>query len=242
MELRLTRRALDDLALDPEEHARRSADAYADSHAVVTAFVDQRSQSPTGQETTRLPASSQVVFNLHAGRWRGLTWHDEEAGVVWLLGAGIHRSGERDDAYEVLKRRDEGGDLLPTEQDYLDLEATLEEAQSFVNAVSEDGPRLLDEARANLGQPARGLIAGALDVGVLVEIVVVEEEEEEEVWIGIGLPPVGEIRFPPGEEWITTLLAGVLGEGANPQEIEYVDGFPGDREKRYVIVARWSSL
>ena len=50
--------------------------------------------------------------------------------------------------YTVLKRRDEAGDLMPTEHDYLDLEMTLEEARSFVVLqVSEQAPALIARAR-----------------------------------------------------------------------------------------------
>lgn len=161
MDLRLTRRALEDLGLDPAEYSRRSARDYAGAHDVVRAFIERRGQSPVGQETTRLPVSSQVVYNLHAGRWRGLTWHDEDADVVWLLGVGCHRSGERDDAYEVLKRRDEAGDLLPDEQDYLDLEASIDEALEFVEAVAQEGPALLERAREKPCERITAVIAGA---------------------------------------------------------------------------------
>ncbi|HEX9992625.1 MAG TPA: hypothetical protein VGB14_06845 [Acidimicrobiales bacterium] len=48
MPFRLTRRALDDLALDT--FARRPANDFVDVHDVVRAFVEQRSQDPKGQE------------------------------------------------------------------------------------------------------------------------------------------------------------------------------------------------
>lgn len=127
-------------------------------HDVVRAFVDQRSQDPKGQEWTKLPVTSAPAYNLHHGRYRGLTWHDEDNDVVWLLGVGWHESGSRDDAYMVLKRRDEAGDLMPTEQDYLDLEMTLEEARSFVVQVSEQAQR---SSRRLAGVPARKCAASS---------------------------------------------------------------------------------
>jgi len=219
VDLRLTRRAFEDLELDPSEYAPRSARACAGAHEVVHAFVERRGQSPIGQETTRLPASPQVVYNLHAGRWRGLTWHDEEADVVWLLGVGYHRSGERGDAYEVLKRRDEADNLFPEEQDYLDLEAAFDDGLAFVEAVAEEGPAILRQARERPGERVTAVIAEALDIGVLVEVVVIDGAEEEEVWVGIALPPIAHLRFPPGE-WITVLLAGVLGPSANLDDVD----------------------
>jgi hypothetical protein len=57
------------------------------------------------------------VYNLHHRRWRALTWHEEEddLDVVWLLGVGWHEAGSKDDAYAVLKRRDQQGLLFPDE-------------------------------------------------------------------------------------------------------------------------------
>ncbi len=78
-------------------------------HIFVTAFVERRSQSPRGQELTNLPVTAASVYNLHHGRWRGLTWHDEDSDVVWLLGVGWHESGSRGDAYTTLKARRRGG-------------------------------------------------------------------------------------------------------------------------------------
>jgi hypothetical protein len=191
VQFRLTRRALEDLDLDVDTYARGPASDFVDAHDVVRAFVDQRSQGPEGQEWTNLPVTSAPAYNLHHGRYRGLTWHDEDNDVVWLLGVGWHESGSRDDAYAVLKRRDEAGDLMPTEQDYLDLEMTLEETRSFVVQVSEQAPALIAEARERPGVEVRGVVASRIGVGVQVEVVVIPGEDEtlEEVWIGFGMPP-----------------------------------------------------
>jgi hypothetical protein len=62
------------------------------------------------------------VYNLHVGRWRGLTWHDVAADVIWLLGVGWHEADSHDDVYEMLKNRDVPDELMPSDQDYLDLE------------------------------------------------------------------------------------------------------------------------
>ena len=146
MQLRLTRRALEDLDLSIERYAGRPATDYRGAHIFVTAFVERRSQSPRGQELTNLPVTAASVYNLHYGRWRGLTWHDEDSDVVWLLGVGWHESGSRGDAYATLKARDVAGTLMPDEQDYLDLEMTLEEAGAFVVQVSQQAPALVAQA------------------------------------------------------------------------------------------------
>ena len=105
MQLRLTRRALEDLHLSIEQYAGRPATDYREVHVFVTAFVERRSQSARGQELTNLPVTAASVYNLHHGRWRALTWHDEDSDVVWLLGVGWHESGSRGDAYTTLKAR-----------------------------------------------------------------------------------------------------------------------------------------
>lgn len=102
---------------------------------------------------------------------------------------------------------------MPTEEDYLDLELTLEEARSFVVQVSEQAPALMEKARQHPGEETRGVIAERLGVGVVVEVVVVPGEDEslEEVWIGFEMPPLpGDCELPAQPEWITVVLAAML--------------------------------
>lgn len=246
MRFRLTRRALDDLGLAVDVYARRPASELVDAHDVVRAFVDQRSQDPKGQEWTRLPVTSAPVYNLHHGRYRGLTWHDQDNDVVWLLGVGWHESGSRDDAYAMLKRRDEVGDLMPTEQDYLDLELTIEESRSFVALVSEQAPALIAEARSRPGEEIRGVIAGRLGVGVHVDVVVIPGEDEslEEVWVGFEMPPrPGACELPPQPEWIHVVLAAMIPIGTGLENVAFGGVFPragGSRANE--IVACWRSF
>ena len=121
-----------------------SADAVAEAplaqrerHALLEAFYARREQSSVGQETIEGLQANIVAYSLHAGRWRGLTWHDTEFAVVWLLAGRYHRSGERDDSYphfRGLARHQ----LLPTEEDY---ERVFDrEAQSFAETVVGDVP------------------------------------------------------------------------------------------------------
>lgn len=246
MQFRLTRRALEDLDLTIADHSQRPASDYMDAHPVVRAFVEQRRQNPRGQEWTRLPVTAAPAYNLHHGRYRGLTWHDEESDVVWLLGVGWHESGSHDDAYAVLKRRDEGGTLMPTEEDYLDLELTLEQTYSFAAQVAEQAPALMEEARERPGEEIRGVIAERLGVGVVVEVVVVPGEDEslEEIWIGFAMPPMpGACDLPPQPEWINLVLAAMLPFGANLADAEFGGTFPrSGGSKPNEIVICWRSF
>ena len=201
MLLRVTRRALADLELDVNALAGKQAEDLTDRHKLIVAFVKQRSQRAEGQEAIQLPSSKATVFSLHAERWRGLTWAEEALGVVWLLGAGYHRSGERSDVYATLKRRDEADELFPTEQDYLDLEP---DPTEFVETVARDAPALMRQAIESPHTEITGDLAGALDVSVLVRGLA----ETREVWVGFSMPPKGQV--PPYPEWLLVALAALL--------------------------------
>ena len=246
MQFRLTRRALEDLGLAIEDYASRAATDYTDAHDVVRVFVERRRQSPIGQERTNLPVTAAPAYNLHFGRHRGLTWHDEDSDVVWLLGVGWHESGSRDDAYAVLKARDEAGTLLPDEQDYLDLEMSLEDARSFVAQVSRQAPALVDRARQTPGEEVRGVIADRLEVGVLVEVVIIAGEDEslEEIWVGFELPPlVGATELPPQPEWIMTVLAAMVPVQVSAEALDFSSSFPrAGGSKPNEIVICWRSF
>lgn len=246
MQFRLTRRALEDLGLPVEQDARRPATDYLDAHPVVRAFVERRRQDPSGQEWTSLPVIAAPVSNLHYGRYRGLTWHDKDSDVVWLLGVGWLESRSHDDAYAVLKRRDETGTLMPTEEDYLDLELTLEQAYSFAAQVAEQAPALMERARERPGVEIRDVIAGRLRVRVVVEIVVVPDEDEslEEISIGFAMPPLpGGCALPPQPEWINLVLAAMLPLGADLADAEFGGNFPrsGGSEPNEIVIC-WRSF
>jgi hypothetical protein len=142
-------------------------------HQLLKAFVERRGQHPVGTETTNLPASAATVFNLHAGRFRALTWHDESDDVVWLLGLGWHEEGSRDDAYAYLKGLDLAGRLMPDENDYERFykqrfgrgETSFTEP---VRAASEIGPRILADVMGSAGEFQEAELAGVLGVRIRV--------------------------------------------------------------------------
>lgn len=242
MQLKLTRQALADLGLSVEEYCGRWADEFQNLHPVVAAFVERRQQNPEGIETTQLPVTRAVVYNLHNDRWRGLTWHDRESDVVWLLGVGWHEQGSRTDAYEVLKRRDVLGELMPTEDDYRDLEMPLEELESFVTHVWEEVPELLLKAQNNPGLDAWDLIAGRLEVGIYWDKIAVDDQHLNEVWIAFKLPPRdGPCHLPPQAEWLTVIL-GVIVPHNQSQNVDIgASPFPtAAGQGSNVITVRWS--
>lgn len=68
-------------------------------------------------KTANLANSAGRLWNLHAGDYRGVTWHDESADVVWLCASGFHRSGDPEDTYRKVERLDAEDRLLPTEDE-----------------------------------------------------------------------------------------------------------------------------
>jgi hypothetical protein len=235
VDLRLTRRALDDLGLDPQVLAGRPAPDLVDRHPVIAAFVERRGQSPEGQEAIQLPASRATVYSLHAGRWRALTWCEEELGIVWLLGGGYHRSGERSDAYAALKRRDETDDLFPTEQDYLDLEP---DPTPYVEAVARDAPALLARAREAPSVEVHGDLRRVLDVSLVAVVIEEAGQRLEEIWVGFSMPPKGAV--PPHPEWLVVALAALFPE-AEPEDLHHAGKFPrpgGNRPGEVVVCWR----
>jgi hypothetical protein len=221
VQFRLTRRALEDLGLAIEDYAARPATDYTDAHDVVRAFVERRRQSPIGQESTNLPVTAASANNLHFGRYRALTW-------------------------SVLKKRDSAGALMPEEQDYLDLEMSLEDARSFVAQVSQEAPAIVEQARRTPGTEVRGVIAGRLGGGVLVEVVVVvgEDESLEEIWVGFELPPLeGDMQLPAQPEWIMAVLAAMVPVHVSAEALDFCGSFPrAGGSKPNEIVICWRSF
>ena len=223
-ELRLTLRACEELDVD----CAQSIDDLVDEHQLIRAFVDMRTQQVTGQETTQLPRSSYVVFNLHAGRWRGLTWWDEATGVVWLLGGGFHRSGDRSDAYAVLKGRDVAGELFPTKEDYRRLGPSTPTAESFTKDLDESARSFVEEAIDEPGTEVRRCFGDVLDVRIKVT--------EDRLWIGLLLPPRLSGALPNG--YHAAVLAALL-PGIDMDEINFAPGvFPGAPHATFEPVVR----
>jgi hypothetical protein len=230
--LRVTRAALGDLGLD-ESFADQPAERLVDEHPVIRAFVERRSQSPTGQEVTYLPVTKLTVYNLHSGTARGLTWHDDVDGVVWLLGVAWHRGGSNSDAYDELKARDSAGWLFPSDADFEGLEPP---AVPFVEACAHELPALLERATAAPGDEVRAVIGAALDVGLLVEVVVVEADELTETWVSIALPPQAGAVLPP--EYVTVVLAALFPD-ADASDFRWDGSFPasGPRPSSEIVLS-----
>lgn len=179
----------------PEDAVAEMPVVQRKRHPLLEAFYARRAQSPTGQETIEGLQANIVAYSLHAGRWRGLTWHDEELATVWLLAGCYHRSGERDDSYPHFRRLARH-QLLPTEEDY---ERVFDrEAQAFAERVVSDVAAIAEQARAQAGEIVSGRIASRIAVRA------VKAEKSLQVAVKMRLYP-GDEQVPA--EWLMTVLA-----------------------------------
>lgn len=193
-------------------------------HELVRKFVELRSQNPRGTEKVQPLDNASEVYTLHAGRWRGATWHDQVNGAVWLLAGRFHRSGERTDAYPHFKRLDAAGQLSPGEEDY-ELLFRMQE-RSFAEAILEEAPTLLEEARSASPREVRRVLASTVSVSVAV----VGDEEMELIYLAVSMR-LDETGLEPPAEWLPILWAAFFEWVRDPiEEIsqeEEIAGRPG---------------
>lgn len=93
-------------------------------HPIVTKAVDSFGASAADDNYVGPIASATRLrlLEIKNSQWRGGVWEDPEAGVCWLVVAGLAKGGhqDRDDFYKMIERENESGDptsWLPTEQD-----------------------------------------------------------------------------------------------------------------------------
>lgn len=208
---------VEDLGLSSDDCWRALTD-LAQEHAVVEAFVQMRSQQPTGGEPIEALLPKLVAFSLHAGRYRAATWHQERAGIVWLLAAGWHEQGSRQDAYTHFERLWQAGRLVPNRED---VERTVAMRRpTFERALMEDVPGMRQGA---IERPGKVLTC---EVGGRVRIRVAYENGEAGIlYVAISnhLIP-GEMPLPP--EWHVQLLAAFF-PGIPLADVEYIDEIAG---------------
>jgi hypothetical protein len=203
-ELRVTGRCLvEDLELGADSIEVKIED-LSHEHPMVDAFVRQRSQLPIGQEAIQRLTSKIVAYSLHSAEHRGLTWHHERAGIVWLLASRFHRSGKSDDAYPYFRELDSKGRLLP---DRNDLEAlAMLRIPTLARSLIEDVPGLRREAADQPGRIVTGLIGGRIRVRVVVET---DERRVQSVAVSMRMVP-GEMQVPA--DWLMTVAAAFFPE------------------------------
>jgi hypothetical protein len=216
-ELRITARCCrDDLGVDPD---KVSVTELKSKWKIVGKFVDIRSSLPDGQEPFRSAPGSNV-FTLHSGRQRGATWYDREYRVVWLLGFGTHREGDRDDSYNRIELLEERHQLMPTVEDY---EALIRDRQAqLIPTMVAEVRTLLGRARSTPGQVHSTLLNCGVAVRLYVERLIEEDQGLEEFHLAISTKYLE-------RRWLSTIRTALWPEGPNANW-EFSNRFPVDSD------------
>lgn len=150
-------------------------------HPIVRAFKRERRAATAGPDTLG-PAGGERSLTVlrHSNDWRGVTWHDPDATVVWLCASGWHRSGHPDDAFQLFTRLKDEGRIWPTSEDYDALAA--DRTEQFAAFVIDDAPRLLAMARAE-PEVEQMLAIGQEPVALVVHVV----ETLEETFVAVSV-------------------------------------------------------
>lgn len=149
-------------------------------NGIVRAFQSERSSATTGPDILGPQGGKRSLTILrHTHHWRGVTWFDEEEGVVWLCACAWHRSGEPDDAFPVFRALRDAGQIWPTEDDYEALAA--DRGEQFASFVVEEAQVLLAMAR-EAPETEQLLVIGREPVAVVVRIV----ETLEETYVAVS--------------------------------------------------------
>lgn len=150
-------------------------------HPIVRAFRRERRAATAGPDTLGPPGGQRPLTVLrHSNDWRGVTWHDPDATVVWLCASGWHRSGQPDDAFQLFARLKDEGRIWPAAEDYDALAA--DRTEQFAAFVIDDAPRLLAMARAE-PEVEQVLAIGQEPVALVVHVV----ETLEETFVAVSV-------------------------------------------------------
>lgn len=170
-ELRITRRCLRD---DVDDSCDALFDELVARHGIIRAFKRERRSATSGPDTLGPSGGARPLTVLrHTNNWRGVTWFEEAAAVVWLCACARHRSGQPNDAFPRFESLREAGYIWPTDDDYEALAA--DRGEQFAAFVVTDAPRLLASARAE-PDTEHVLVIGREPVAIVVQVVETLEE------------------------------------------------------------------
>jgi hypothetical protein len=170
-ELRVTGRCLSE---DLRDSSGASFDELANRHRIIRAFRRERSSATAGVDTLS-PAGGERTLTLlrHSNDWRGVTWFDQDARVVWLCACGWHRSGQPDDAFPHFRALRLSSEIWPRDDDYEALLA--DRGEQFAAFVVTEAPQLLARARA-APDTEIVLVIGSEPVAIVVRVIETLEE------------------------------------------------------------------
>ncbi len=161
-QLAVTRRCREeDLGLSASDHWRDQISRFP----ILQAFADRRGQVPEGSERVRelIPILQAPIFTLHSGQARGGTWYDPDEEIVWLIGVGWAHD------YEHLVGLGRRGKLLPTDEDYAELEPSVPDVFEL-ERIGRQVRELIADARAHPGEIVEGELAERVHVRICREV------------------------------------------------------------------------
>ncbi len=147
------------------------------SATLVEHFIKRRSIEPEPDERLKISGMGSPHYSLHSGRLRGATWYDSADDIVWLVAAGMHRSGERGDAYPYVLELEKKGHLAPTEDDRIATRAH-REAAARVQPLVATAHALRALRGELLKDPSLGRLGYAGPDGLFAQVWVKEVIEE----------------------------------------------------------------
>ncbi len=228
-ELRFTRRGLDDIGATSawrhpgDVQAVRRVSTYP---RVVDDFVHKRLDRPDAPGEPLHSVGRPDIVSLHsAAGGRAITWHDPDVQVVWLLGF----TPEHD--YGLFERRAAAGQLLPDEQDEVQLELEREQ-RDFESQIRPGLEQLLHQAIAQPSIPKRGTVGGLLRLEVSAVVVPAGDGLLGDLWLVVHLPlapTAADVPGWPGPNLLVT-LAAILGQG----DLDYPTELPDESGWRSV--------
>lgn len=136
--------------------------------------------SPQGQKRV-LSIGSPLVYWLRFSAERGVTWVDEEHGVVWLCAVHRRQEGSGDDAHTWFAKLHADGKLLPSGDDRLRdrAEAVIRLQRGLTAALL----RLVDAALSRKGTELSADLGSYLPCPVLVR----GNGQVEEIWCALSV-------------------------------------------------------
>ncbi len=190
----------------------------AGEHQIVADFVKKRGAHPLGSEPIQSLLPRLVAYSLHSGRYRGATWYQERAAIVWLLAARWHEQGSAEDAYPYFERLLREGRIWPTREDVEHVVAS--RRLTFERALLEQVPTIRQAAIEHPGQVEEAVIGGRVQVRIAYE-----NGDSALLYVAIAqrlLP--GEIPLPA--EWQVQVLAAFF-LGVPLAEVELIGEIAG---------------
>jgi hypothetical protein len=233
VDLRLTRRALDDLGLAAEEYRRRSARQLRGRHEVIDMLVDRLVGNPGDVGEVIVLERPRARFHLvHHGAWCVLLWREGPADTVWVCHVQRHRSDDIERAHGELERRHRAANLRPGPEDIRDTLPPPPDPRTFSERLFQIGG---EPVRHALDQPDEDI---PVDVDILQVtfrgVRIPNEPGRVEVWIDLAVVKHGSLP----RSWLTVAL-GVLLPDASPDQLFFEGRSPIRASTNSVVSMCW---